>query len=253
MMKQLLSAMVMVAPLFLDAQSLQGKIFYKQEVRIQFDESQFEQMTDERRKQLRERMKSWGKSKKTLVFTPKESLYRNYSPHMDAAEGEEWAQESGNSHWRRMRPVMRVYRAIPNQQVVEQQEVFDKKFLITEESERRKWKMTGKQERILEHACQQAVSAPNDSTTIIAWFSPQIPVASGPDSYGGLPGMILKVNLNDGERVITATEVRLGGVVQGEIVKPEKGKEVTRAEFTKIMDDKRKEMREMGGGGYHGH
>ena len=60
--------------------------------------------------------------------------------------------------------------------------------------------------------------------------------------------MILELSLNDGERILSATEINLDNVDLEKIVAPKKGKKVTREEFAKIEEEKRKEMEEMYGG-----
>jgi len=42
---------------------------------------------------------------------------------------------------------------------------------------------------------------------ITAWFTPDIPISEGPSLFWGLPGLILYVNTNNGQRVFSATSV----------------------------------------------
>ena len=81
---------------------------------------------------------------------------------------------------------------------------------------------------------------------VTAWFAPTLPVAIGPQGYGGLPGMIMEVEFDGGRSVVTAAEVKLQKPAEGAIKVPEKGKKVTRAEYQKIQAEKMKEMRESG-------
>ncbi len=41
-----------------------------------------------------------------------------------------------------------------------------------------------------------------------AWYAPDIPIDNGPWKFGGLPGLILKVESNDGEQRFEATAIR---------------------------------------------
>jgi hypothetical protein len=64
--------------------------------------------------------------------------------------------------------------------------------------------------------------------------------------------MILQINVNSGERMITATEILLDTVDTSLIIAPKKGKEVTAEEFEKIREEKMKEMGgQPGGPGRH--
>lgn len=81
---------------------------------------------------------------------------------------------------------------------------------------------------------------------VVAWYSPQIPVNQGPDDFWGLPGLILEVNAD--RTTILCTKIVLNPAEKETIEKPEKGEEVTQAEYTEIITKKMEEMREMYGG-----
>lgn len=81
---------------------------------------------------------------------------------------------------------------------------------------------------------------------ITAWYTPQIPVSTGPGEYHGLPGLILEVNAD--RTVMLCTKIIMNPKEKEAIERPEKGDVVTRGEYNKIMKDKIQEMREMYGG-----
>ncbi|WP_298755048.1 GLPGLI family protein [uncultured Psychroserpens sp.] len=81
---------------------------------------------------------------------------------------------------------------------------------------------------------------------VTAWYTPQIPVSSGPGEYHGLPGLILEVNAD--RTVMLCTKIVMNPKEKELIEKPEKGDVVTRQEYNKIMKDKIEEMRQMYGG-----
>ncbi|NNE31724.1 MAG: GLPGLI family protein [Winogradskyella sp.] len=85
-----------------------------------------------------------------------------------------------------------------------------------------------------------------ESIEVVAWYTPQIPVNQGPDDYWGLPGLILEVKAD--RTIILCTKIVLNPEVKDSIDKPEKGEEVTQAEYTAIITKKMEEMREMYGG-----
>ena len=68
-----------------------------------------------------------------------------------------------------------------------------------------------------------------------AWFAPDIPVSFGPTLYGGLPGMILALSVNEGVTTYTATKVVLEGVEDGVIRVPEGGEAVSSEEFRSFL------------------
>jgi len=76
-------------------------------------------------------------------------------------------------------------------------------------------------------------------TTLIAWYSTDVPVMHGPFEYGGLPGLILE--LNDGSRTILCSKVVVSQK-QNEVEFPAKKKVVSTEEFEQIAEEKLKEL-----------
>ena len=82
---------------------------------------------------------------------------------------------------------------------------------------------------------------------VTAWFTPEIPVSTGPSLFGGLPGLILEVNAD--RLTMLCTKVVLNPKDKIKIKEPNKGKEVTMLEYEKIAADKAEEMRNQWRGG----
>lgn len=185
-----------------------------------------------------------------LVYTQDESVYM---PQKESEESEISTNQGGTRMTMRFgRDNRIVYKHVPNDQLVDSRDFMQKQFLIKGPLTPRKWKIgTGKKE-ILGYTCMDATFQADSATHIRAWFSPQIPVFNGPSDYQGLPGMILQIDINDGERMTTATKLTSDNIDTAEIQAPEKGKEVTAEEFEKIREEKLKEMRVMNpSGGHH--
>jgi GLPGLI family protein len=87
---------------------------------------------------------------------------------------------------------------------------------------------------------------------VTAWFTPQIPVSNGPGEYAGLPGLILEMSFH--RTTILCSKIILSTKAGDKIEVPEKGDEVTREEYNKIVKEKMDEMREnfRGSGGRGG-
>ena len=77
---------------------------------------------------------------------------------------------------------------------------------------------------------------------VTAWFTPQIPVKNGPGEYAGLPGLILEMNVD--RTTILCSKIVLNPKEADKIEAPKTGKEVSRAEYNKIVKEKMDEMRE---------
>jgi len=125
--------------------------------------------------------------------------------------------------------------------VVEARRFLGRTFRVTGKRPTFAWRIAVEQAEHLGYTVMKA-TAEHDSTTVEAWFTPQIPVPGGPASYGGLPGMILVLSLNDGRTQYQATEVVLRELDAGLIRPPEDGDEVTREEFEQIVRERLEEM-----------
>ncbi|OYU84283.1 MAG: GLPGLI family protein [Flavobacterium sp. BFFFF2] len=83
--------------------------------------------------------------------------------------------------------------------------------------------------------------------TITAWYSPEIPISQGPESYWGLPGLILEVS--DGKTVVLCSKLVLNAKDKAVIKAPTNGKVVSQKEYDDIVVKKMEEWREMNPGG----
>ncbi|WP_431137126.1 GLPGLI family protein [Psychroserpens mesophilus] len=81
---------------------------------------------------------------------------------------------------------------------------------------------------------------------VTAWYTPQIPVSTGPGEYHGLPGLILEVQAD--RTVMLCTKIIMNPQEKEDITRPDKGEVVTREAYNTIMKEKIEEMRQMYGG-----
>ena len=131
--------------------------------------------------------------------------------------------------------------------MVETRKFMGRNFRVVDRRPEYEWRLTGEQ---AEHQGYMVIkaTAEHDSTAIEAWFTPQIPVPAGPGTYGGLPGMILVVSVDDGHIKYFATEIALGDVGEGLIQRPEEGDEMSQEEYDRMVEVKTEEMRKRFGG-----
>lgn len=133
----------------------------------------------------------------------------------------------------------RIFMDMKKKELVAQRDILGKLFLVTEPLESRKWKTSGRQKKILDLDCMEAYSVgegdPDDTT--FAWFTTAIPVPSGPEGIGGLPGMILELSLGKG--TVNYTAVSIAADDDQQLLKPPtKGRKVSKEAFMKIRNEK---------------
>ncbi|HXB41293.1 MAG TPA: GLPGLI family protein [Bacteroidia bacterium] len=73
----------------------------------------------------------------------------------------------------------------------------------------RKWKMTESKRTICGYLCRKAIWEANDSTRLYAWYCNEINVSTGPESFIGLPGIILGLATEDGGVIYFAKTVEV--------------------------------------------
>jgi len=212
----------------------QGKVIYEDVMKIEIKlEGAAAQFADQLPKERR--------SRKELIFNSGASLYQNLKNKETA---EEVAMEHGGGmiQMKMMEPDNQLFYDMQNSQTIEKRDFMSRIFLIENQVQQGRWKMTGDQKMILDFPCFKAKKEEKDSTITTAWFTPSIPVSSGPSKFIGLPGLVLQVELNEGDRVITAQSVDFA-VIDNELLnKPKKGKKVTQEEFDHIVKEKMEEM-----------
>jgi GLPGLI family protein len=114
--------------------------------------------------------------------------------------------------------------------------LWGEELLLTDSLVKRSWKITESGRKIAGYNCRKAIWQANDSTKIYAWFSYDILPQVGPESYCGLPGLILGLATEDGGIIYFAKKVEvLASVEPSELQFPKKKK-------VKQVDEVKKDM-----------
>lgn len=239
-MKKLLVTLLALLPLWIFAQT-EGIIQFKETIALNIE-------LPEGMEAFASQIPSSQSNNMTLSFNEEATLYEPAKNNADTEDVNMGSEEGGMMiNMKFDMPENKTFTNIAEGTMVNKQDFMGKKFLIQGEVEKYKWKLTGEQETILGYTCQKATYKKDSTHNYIAWFTPQIPVAAGPGSVSGLPGMILKLDSNDGQMVTEATAVELKKLEKGTIKAPKKGKKVSKEEFEKIQMEKIKEMEEQFG------
>lgn len=250
----------MLIAFFSSAQVKEGKITYERtmqmNIRINDDNPAFQNMIPRERK-----------DKFELLFTEGKSLWQ---PVEDDGQSDETAFGDGGG----MRMVFRVpgsndiiFHNVADSKRVEQRELAEKNYIITDSIRKMNWKVTGETKTILGHTCMKATTQRTqpsmrmtmdngqakresviDTLTIAAWFASDMPGSFGPETYQGqLPGTILEIDINNGRSSFKAVEIS-PKVDVAKVKEPTKGKKATPDEFAKEREKMMQEMMQNGGG-----
>src|SRR5690348_12278557 len=118
---------------------------------------------------------------------------------------------------------------------VAQKDVFDKTFLITDSLRHAEWKITNDFREIAGFNCRRATTIIMDSVFVVAFYTDEIMIPGGPESFNGLPGMILGLVINRLHTTWYATKVEVNSVNDKNIAPPAKGKKATNTELMEIL------------------
>jgi GLPGLI family protein len=117
-----------------------------------------------------------------------------------------------------------------------QKKVFEEVFLVRDTTRKITWKITDETREIAGYVCRRANAVIMDSVYVVAFYTDQIPVSSGPESFTGLPGMILGVALPHDSMTWFATKVTDVAVPPNKLVPPAKGKPVDKKALRAKLD-----------------
>ena len=172
-------------------------------------------------------------SKMELYFKGDECLYK-------PVEEDEDEQPAGGGGMRMRMGGMNseIYRNFATEKRVEQRDAMGKKYLIEDTLKIVAWKLGTETKKVLNYDCMKATFEDTArKQKITAWFTDAIQLTAGPSSFGSLPGMVLAVDINEGEIVYKAMKIDLKAVKAEDIKAPIKGEKITQVEFRKKMEE----------------
>jgi GLPGLI family protein len=282
MNKIIVTLVVMISSYFnMRAQEFQGTATYESKTSTADFKSRFEgnkDITPEMQKMIEERMKKMFEKTFILSFDKSASIYKE-EEKLDAP-----GQAGGMRMMASMMGGGGTfYKNVKSKSYTTDKEIMGKEFLIKDSLPNLNWKMESETRVIGGYNCFKAtairpasksdfrnfrlkkedkdkpktadsekktnfmddVEMPKD-ITVTAWYTPEIPVNQGPESYWGLPGLILEVN--DGKTIILCSKVVLNPKDRADIKAPTNGKEISQKDYDETVMNKMKEMQEMNQG-----
>jgi len=113
---------------------------------------------------------------------------------------------------------------------------FDETYLLKDSLRKIKWKITDETREVAGYTCRRANALILDSIYVVAFYTNEIHVSGGPESFTGLPGMILEVALPHDNVIWRATKVNDLTIAPNTIVPPKKGKAMTKKQFMDVFN-----------------
>lgn len=279
-MKNLITLFALLLTVFSQAQqNFSGQAFYQSKTTMDMDFGGRE-MSEDMKKMIAERMRKYLEKTYVLTFNKTESIYKEEEVlETDANGGSRWMGMMMGSF-----SAGDQYKNLETNELIEEREFYGKQFLVKDALTNLEWTDTKESKMIGQYLAVKATAVkkidendysmarrrnrdddkekdttktegddPMDQIEIpkevivTAWYTPMIPVGHGPSEYGGLPGLILELNVY--RTTILCSKIVMNPDEAEEIKAPSKGKEVSREEYNVIVKEKMDEMREMWGRG----
>lgn len=251
------------------AQVKEGTIVYERKINMH------KRITDE---QMKAMIPEFTTTKHMLMFSDSTSMYKTMpedeapDPFEGGGGGRRMIMRFGSSDGGEL------YKNFALSRSIIQTELGAKTYIIEDSIRQQKWKLTDETKKIGGYNCRKAITkqpmpaggrmrimtttttgdgnSRTDSARsqnmpqlqeaeVVAWYAEDIVSPVGPENNGGLPGVILQLDINKGEMVYTAMDIK-NTVNTKDIKVPSKGKKVTRDEFNKLQQEM---MSNMQGGG----
>ncbi|MBN9350900.1 MAG: GLPGLI family protein [Chitinophagaceae bacterium] len=114
--------------------------------------------------------------------------------------------------------------------------VFEKTFLINDSLKNLNWKIKNDFREIAGFNCRRATTILFDSVFVVAFYTDEIVLPGGPESFHGLPGTILGLVINRLHTTWYATKVEIGDSKNEKIIPPAKGTKVNNSQLKKQIE-----------------
>lgn len=131
-----------------------------------------------------------------------------------------------------------------------EEEIFDKKYLISDSIKTFDWKIDKNTKEIAGVSVRKATVTTDEGEKMNAWYALKLPYKVGPELYGGLPGLILELDIyfETQEKAIVGYHykaVKIEVLNDDYQIKLPKGKTISYQESERISDEYFEKMKEM--------
>jgi GLPGLI family protein len=197
----------------------------------------------EDRQEMKDMIPEFRTSQQHLAFNADESLYK---PLEEDVADEDIEGPGMRMRFRRSQSEFYVNQAESRRAVL--QEFMGKKYLIEDSLRIIPWKFSNDVREIKGYQCKKATYYNEErKQNITAWYTDKLRPFLGPESFTTLPGAVLMIDINDGERMVTATKIEGRPVKKNELRLTPGGTKITEAEFRKTREEQIEKMKANGG------
>lgn len=177
---------------------------------------------------IKKGMKQFAVTYFDLYFTETKSLFKP-GREVPGEKGDSWFQSPASENV--------VCTDLSNGNYTSQKNIFGSMFLIQDSARKVEWRITDETRDIAGFTCRKAVGKMLDSIYVVAFYTDQILATGGPESFHGLPGMILGLAIPRLNTTWFATKLEVTPLTDAGLAAPTKGKKQTEASFTKTLQD----------------
>lgn len=211
----------------------QGRIEFEKKVNL------YAQVDDEDDDTWKDLMKKMMPQFKTTYF----NLYFNGNKTLFKPGRE---NTDNNRIWQQPAEDNTVFTSLADSVSTTQKNVFEQTFLLHDSTRKIKWKITDETRNIAGFDCRRANALIMDSIYVVAYYTDEITTTGGPESFSGLPGMILGLALPHEHITWFATKVYTENVTDAQLVAPTKGKKTTSSALLITLQDLMKDWGKWG-------
>lgn len=95
-----------------------------------------------------------------------------------------------------------------------------------------RWAIQGETASVLGYTCHKATTTICGDGMVVAWFSPDFPISNGPLYFGGLPGLILRLEI--GGRMYIAQEIVIDRASEASLSAPKLHKPIAMSAYCSL-------------------
>jgi GLPGLI family protein len=176
---------------------------------------------------------TWGKDdedspgqKMKLFFSPQKSIY--------TYESDQGQSQDGSWSWRQDDYL--VQRDFVKESKTEMYEMLGKTYIVEDSIGVIQWRILNQIKDVNGYVCMRAETYdPIKEQKITAWFSQDIAISAGPECFFGLPGLIMELDINDGDVVIEAKKIEFKTLTQELTLPKMKGKKINFSDYNQLL------------------